>query len=345
MNKIFSQRRQVYNKQNFRYLRYVFNDHFVLFLFILLSALATEYIRFVSKNTLDLFFRILIFILVSLLSLTIGKFVSLLEEADALFLLTKEEELKKILSKNQKYSLILPLIVISLSTAITSPLIKLPIFFWLFWLISLLLFKYFLLELKLKSFQKSGTLDWQALIDYEQKRKMNLLKLFSIFTDVKGISSQSKRRSYLDFLLPKKEKSFYSYLLTRTFLRSADYFALSLRLLLLSILALLFIKNQLIIFVFVSLMNYLLIFQLLALKKSQDFQPMIKVYPVDPLDSSKALQNLLSKILAFILSVEFISFLFLALAEKRYQQFLINLIFIILSYLFFNFYIKFKLKK
>ena len=96
------------------------------------------------------------------------------------------------------------------------------------------------------------------------------LKFFSLFTTVKGISASVKRRSYLDSLLGLVKKTHaktWSNLYLRAFLRSSDYFALTLRLLALSLLALIFISNRLVAVGLALVFNYLLLFQLLTLSQ------------------------------------------------------------------------------
>ena len=50
MTEIFAKRRKDWYKQNLKYLRYVFNDHFVLFLMILLGALVVKYVTFLQTH-------------------------------------------------------------------------------------------------------------------------------------------------------------------------------------------------------------------------------------------------------------------------------------------------------
>ncbi|WP_252899287.1 ABC transporter permease [Lactococcus fujiensis] len=52
MNEVFKKRRERFYSQNLKYLRYVFNDHFTLFLLILLGALAVQYAQFLQNHTL-----------------------------------------------------------------------------------------------------------------------------------------------------------------------------------------------------------------------------------------------------------------------------------------------------
>lgn len=63
MNKIFKKRRNLWYQQNIKYLRYVFNDHFVLFLMILLGALVVQYVNFLQVHHLNLWGKIILVVL------------------------------------------------------------------------------------------------------------------------------------------------------------------------------------------------------------------------------------------------------------------------------------------
>ncbi|MDN6621918.1 MAG: ABC transporter permease, partial [Lactococcus sp.] len=87
------------------------------------------------------------------------------------------------------------------------------------------------------------------------------------------------RRKYLDRLIPKSKQA-YDYLFIRTFLRSGDYFMLMLRLTGLGILSLVAIDNDLFSLLLALLFNYLLVFQLLPISQSQDYQMLARLYPI-----------------------------------------------------------------
>ena len=111
-----------------------------------------------------------------------------------------------------------------------------------------------------KSFLEDDHFSWEAAITYETKRRQSILKFFALFTTVKGISASVKRRAYLDKLLVLVKKGHdktWSNLYLRAFLRSSDYLALTLRLVLLSVLALLFIPNHLVAVGLALILNYL----------------------------------------------------------------------------------------
>ncbi|HEY0222051.1 MAG TPA: ABC transporter permease [Lactovum miscens] len=344
MKEVFAKRRKVYYKQNIKYLRYVFNDHFMLFLVIVLGTLAVQYAKFLQYNDLKWELRLLIAFVISLIALVPGKVVSLLEGADSTFLLAKEEELKKYLKRSENISLVFPALIILILVLITSPLLKVSIFVSSIWFMILVLIKKILFRLKIHSFEIDGNVDFEGAISYEQKRRTNLLKIFALFTNVKGLTNTAKRRKYLDPFLPKKTTSAYEYLLWRTFLRTSDYVGMLTRLLFLSVLVLIFVTNTLFAVLFATVVNYLLIFQILSIEKSQDYQPLLKVYPIHPEDLTKAVKSILLKSLSLFLLVEYLfSGIFGFLGGQL--DFILLLVFYILSPIIFIIYIKYRLKE
>lgn len=103
-------------------------------------------------------------------------------------------------------SLILPAIVSGLLVLIAAPLLKFNPIFLILWFLVLVGIKAGLLAYQIWRFQNSGLLDWSGLIDLEEARKTGTLRLFSLFTNVKGLKSHSHRRKYLDFLLTKTKE-------------------------------------------------------------------------------------------------------------------------------------------
>ena len=123
MNDIWKKRSTQQQKKMMRYLKYVLNDHFVIVCLFLFGALGYAYSE-VLKNLSDHFQYgrlIAIFFLTGLIF--IGKLATFLKEADIVFLLPKEKELKTYLILAKRYSIILPTIVIILGTSIIMPLL------------------------------------------------------------------------------------------------------------------------------------------------------------------------------------------------------------------------------
>lgn len=338
MNEVFKKRRERFYSQNLKYLRYVFNDHFTLFLLILLGALAVQYAQFLQNHTLTSGEKIGVVILLSALALVPGRFATFVEPADKVFLLVKEIEFKKYLIQAMLRSLILPSFVVVLLVFISSPLLGLPLGLLILWPILLLLIKAGLFFYLFQSWQKNGILNWTMMINAEENRKVSILRFFALFTNVKGLKSHSHRRKYLDFLLPKTRRT-YEYILSRSFLRSGEYLGLTLRLLLLSVLALIFIKNSILAVVLVCVLNALLVYQLIALREAVDYQLFTRIYPLRNASKSGAVQRILIRVIGFLTLIEII----LGLIFIHDRLWLLAIVGI--NFLLAKFYIKNRLKK
>ena len=337
MNEIFKKRRNLWYQQNIKYLRYVFNDHFVLFLMILLGALVVQYVNFLQVHHLNLWGKIILVVFVSLLSQVLGRLATFIEAPDKVFLLTKELEVRAYLIKCLIRSLILPAIVSGLLVLIAAPLLKFNPIFLILWFLVLVGIKAGLLAYQIWRFQNSGLLDWSGLIDLEEARKTGTLRLFSLFTNVKGLKSHSHRRKYLDFLLTKTKRT-YEYLFTRSFLRSGDYLGLTIRLLILSILSMSFVKNGIVAIVMVVVFNYLLIFQLLSLQTAFDYQLLTRIYPLKKAAKTAGLRMIILRVMMFVTIVE------LVLSLIFVRPFFLTLVILLVNFLLTKFYVRFRLK-
>ncbi|MGO3501299.1 MAG: ABC transporter permease [Lactococcus cremoris] len=337
MNEIFKKRRKLWYQQNIKYLRYVFNDHFVLFLMILLGALVVQYVNFLQVHHLNLWGKIILVVFVSLLSQVLGRLATFIEAPDKVFLLTKELEVRAYLIKCLIRSLILPAIVSGLLVLIAAPLLKFNPIFLILWFLVLVGIKAGLLAYQIWRFQNSGLLDWSGLIDLEEARKTGTLRLFSLFTNVKGLKSHSHRRKYLDFLLTKTKRT-YEYLFTRSFLRSGDYLGLTIRLLILSILSMIFVKNGIVAIVMVVVFNYLLIFQLLSLQAAFDYQLLTRIYPLKKAAKTAGLRMIIFRVMMFVTIVE------LVLSLIFVRPFFLTLVILLVNFLLTKFYVRFRLK-
>lgn len=337
MNEIFKKRRNLWYQQNIKYLRYVFNDHFVLFLMILLGALVVQYVNFLQVHHLNLWGKIILVVFVSLLSQVLGRLATFIEAPDKVFLLTKELEVRAYLIKCLFRSLILPAIVSGLLVLIAAPLLKFNPIFLILWFLILVGIKAGLLAYQIWRFQNSGLLDWSGLIDLEEARKTGTLRLFSLFTNVKGLKSHSHRRKYLDFLLTKTKRT-YEYLFTRSFLRSGDYLGLTIRLLILSILSMIFVKNGIVAIVMVVVFNYLLIFQLLSLQTAFDYQLLTRIYPLKKAAKTAGLRMIIFRVMMFVTIVE------LVLSLIFVRPFFLTLVILLVNFLLTKFYVRFRLK-
>ncbi|MDR0297113.1 MAG: ABC transporter permease [Streptococcaceae bacterium] len=304
MNEIFRKRRNAYYARTFKYLRYVFNDHFLLFLLIGIGALGVAYTQFLQHFSLVWWQKVGIIGIVSVASLSIGKLATFVAPADSVFLLAKESEIENELTKAVRHSLAFPAAFSVLFVALSAPALHLSVWVLGLWLLGLLIVKFVLLQRKLKNYDTAGVLDWLRLTADETRRQTNLLKIYAQFTSVKGLSHPAKRRKFLDFLLPKRPKNEAHFLLVRTFLRSGDYLTLTLRLTSLAVIGSLAISQIYFALIFAFVMNYLLLFQLLGLRDAHANQPLQKIYPVSADSTLKTLQGLIVRVFTGVVALE-----------------------------------------
>ena len=310
MKDLFLKRKQAFRKECLGYLRYVLNDHFVLFLLVLLGFLAYQYSQLLQDFP-ENHWPILLFVgITSVLLLLWGGIATYMEAPDKLFLLVGEEEVKFHLKRQTGISLVFWLFVQTLFLLLFAPLFLamgygLPVF--LIYVLLLGVGKYFLFRQKASKFFTENRLDWDYVISQESKRKQVLLRFFALFTQVKGVSNSVKRRAYLDFLLKTVQKvpgKIWQNLYLRSYLRNGDLFALSLRLLLLSLLALVFIAQSWIATAVVVLFNYLLLFQLLALYHAFDYQYLTQLFPLEKGEKEKGLKQIVLGVGSVVLLLE-----------------------------------------
>ena len=106
MKDLFLKRKQAFRKECVGYLRYVLNDHFVLFLLVLVGFLAYQYSQLLQhfpENHLPILGLIGI---VSVLLLLWGGIATYVEAPDKLFLLVAEEEVREHIQKQSLVSFI-----------------------------------------------------------------------------------------------------------------------------------------------------------------------------------------------------------------------------------------------
>ena len=310
MKDLFLKRKQAFRKECVGYLRYVLNDHFVLFLLVLIGFLSYQYSQLLQDFP-ENHWPILLFLgIVSTLLLAWGGIATYMEAPDKLFLLVSEEEVKSHLKEQTVRSLAFWLFVQTLFFLLFAPLFLamgygLPVF--LAYVLLLGAGKYLVFRQKASKFFTETGLDWDYVIAQESKRKQVLLRFFALFTQVKGVSNSIKRRAYLDFILKAVQKvpgKIWQNLYLRSYLRNGDLFALSLRLLFLSLLAVIFIEQAWIATAVVVLFNYLLLFQLLALYHAFDYQYLTQLFPLEKGEKEKGLKQIVLGVGSAVLLLE-----------------------------------------
>ena len=328
MKRIFHERRQAFLASCLKYSRYVLNDHFVLVLLVLLGFLSLQYRQLLENFPQPVWPVYLLLLAVSILLFFAGSAATYLEEPDQHFLLTKEGEILELIQQAIRRQFVLWGLVQSLGQLLFLPLyLKLGLPVWGFGLYLLVLTagKYSLIQAKWSSYTKNGIFQWGLAIDRERKRQQSILQFFALFTRVKGITSSVRRRSYLDGLLKmvaKRSEKTWDYLYLRAFLRSGDFWGLTIRLFTLSLVALLTIDLAWLAVGLVLLFDYLLLFQLLALYGVYDYQYLNYLYPIEQTRRTKGFLRVLRGILYSVLGIQSILALFL-LEEKMYLGILI----------------------
>lgn len=143
-------------------------------------------------------------------------------------------------------------------------------------------------------------LNWEKSINMERKRMKRIYSFFNLFTDVPGLSSDVRRRKYLDGLLNKVKKTSentYLYLYARVAARSSEYSSLTLRLVAVGAILLFFTQSFWLMAILGSLFIYLLGFQLIPMYHAFDYMLMIKLYPVSPKKKSGAVLSIIRSVL------------------------------------------------
>ncbi|HEL9630005.1 TPA: ABC transporter permease [Streptococcus suis] len=308
MKVLFQKRRHDFLERCSKYMRYVLNDHFVLVLMVFLGFLSLQYRQLLVSFPENRIPIILILLAVSLLVLCSGRIATYLEEADQIFLLTREKEVLEELAAASRRSFVFWFVLQVIVQLLFLPIyLKLGLAIWVvvLYIMVLLVAKYFLVKHQQDSYQRQGVLDWSKAIQDEQKRKQSILRFFALFTTVKGISTTVKPRKYLNKILglvQSRQTWFHLYL--RAFFRAGDYWGLTLRLIFLSLLSLMAIEEAWLSLGLVLVFHYLLLFQLLGLYKHYDYQYLTQLYPLDKKRKMKDFQHLLRVILYGLLIVE-----------------------------------------
>ena len=320
MSDLFTRRRLVFWQKSLRYLRYVFNDHFVLALLFLLGLVLYQYsqlLRHLPQNPWPIILASSLWLLAFI---GMGQVATYLEPADRHYLLVQEEAVLDHIRQAQRRSWVLGAFLLLLANAFAWPLwLAMGVKIWQ--LVLLLVFswlaKWGTLAWKCRHLYQKDLLFWDQAIAQEQKRQQAWLRFYALFTSVKGLRTSVKRRAFLDSglaLLPQKSLYLWDNLYARAFLRSQDYLGLTLRLSLLSILSLIFLRQQAWIALCLCLLfNYLLYFQLLALANHYNYYPLGFLYPQPQTAKYGRLRRFLGLIMGGITAIQVILTLFLGL--------------------------------
>lgn len=123
MTSFFQQRVRLHQRRMQRYLKYVFNDHFAFTMTFLLGGLGYYYSGLLKTLPSPYPLGKIIVLFFMLLMLHFGRFASLTQLPDSIFLLPKEKQMRDYLKQALIYSCYFPFGVLFLTTAMTMPLI------------------------------------------------------------------------------------------------------------------------------------------------------------------------------------------------------------------------------
>ncbi len=355
MQALWQKRVQKHIQEQVKYLRLVFNDHFVIAIIFLLGALGYTYANAVKGLDPQAWWLKPVLSLVLLAAVSFGRLATLLKEADSVFLLPKESGLVTYLKSARLYSSWLPLIAMAFVTLLVAPLLLItktvPAWHIAVALITLVIIKdrrfsiqlcqwyqadetqatkglslildlaiiasqlYQWLNLvgvlvalglayyqrqQLARVQKTQLFDWLAAVGAEDSRMGRIYRLYNLFTDVPGLSSQVKRRRYLDGLLKPitaKPANTYLYLYARGFLRGTEFSGLYIRLVVLGGIILCFSHIWWLSLALGLLLIYLVGFQLLPFYNQYDQIIFTHLYPVPTTKRIQAFSQLMRTLL------------------------------------------------
>lgn len=155
MKELFATRLKQHQKQMMRYLRYVFNDHFVLACTFLLGGVGLYYSDLVKTLPANFLPGKLLILIVLVGLLHVGTFVSLTKPADQVFLLPKEAQMQDFLKRAFRYSLVFPFAVLLLGAGFLMPLyvVSTQQHYWAFFPLVLLLWSLKVAFLYLRRYQ------------------------------------------------------------------------------------------------------------------------------------------------------------------------------------------------
>ena len=121
MNKLFNKRRSQHFLLLLRYWRLVFNDHFVIALFILFGALAYGYSQLLPQLSPNQWWTRWVLVIWFTLIPQLGRLATLIKRPDPVFLLPQVSAIRHYLSSAKLYSLILGEIITVVGTFIALP--------------------------------------------------------------------------------------------------------------------------------------------------------------------------------------------------------------------------------
>lgn len=114
-------------RQSVKYLTLVFNDFFVLAIIFMFGALMFWYAQAMKTMPRNLWYYPLLLALILWLPTLSGKLVTLLQDADRQFLLTKDDQMEEYLAPMRRYSMYLPTFLLALTGGVMFPFARIKL--------------------------------------------------------------------------------------------------------------------------------------------------------------------------------------------------------------------------
>lgn len=123
MNNLWRDRLRRHQLDQFKYLRLIFNDTFVLAFIVLLGALGFWYSNLLDTINSELWFGKIVVVAILFITVQAGHLATLMESPDSTFLLVREKQFYKYFQSAENYSRILPILLIAVVTFLLSPFV------------------------------------------------------------------------------------------------------------------------------------------------------------------------------------------------------------------------------
>ncbi|CAI2676095.1 hypothetical protein AKUA1202_07090 [Apilactobacillus kunkeei] len=124
MNSLFNQRLQAHFTQMSKYLRYVFNDFFVIALMFIIGGIGYQYAMFIKHLQAGQWWEKLVLVVLLLVVIQLNNLVTFVKRADFVFWLPKEKEFFAFLRSGLRYSKSIAVIVQIVAWFIMIPFIE-----------------------------------------------------------------------------------------------------------------------------------------------------------------------------------------------------------------------------
>lgn len=164
--------------------------------------------------------------------------------------------------------------------------------------------------------RKQAGIVWDVLLEKDQNRMQSFYRIANMFADVPHLKNRVKKRQWLVGLvnrIPFRQTFTFDYLYRITFIRSADYLGMYIRLLVIGGLLIYFIPNSWMKMIFALLFLYLSSFQMMTLYQHHRTVIWLDIYPVSNHQRKQAVLKWLYQ-LTFIQLVIF-ALLFLVIGD------------------------------